>query len=354
MKNKKGFSIQLKPVGAKCNLACTYCYMEPFHTKEYTVMTFDTLEKLISSTLVNNEKVYFSWHGGEPTLAGIGFFEKAVELMALYKQPGQLIGNTIQTNATTITKDFAEFFRRNNFVVSVSLDGTEAVHDKYRIYKNESGSFQKVMHGIRLLKNAGIQPAVIITVTKDGLSHCKETFDFIISEGFKVIKYNPVFDNKDFTYSISNEEWFDYMKEVLYMWMELNDPSISIREIEEILEWVNNKQLNLCSGDESCLQWVSIDPNGDLYPCEYLRTDISYGNIHDIDLTLIRHTPQYKKYLGLFLDVPEKCKSCEYYLFCGNGCPANRIKNGQITFDGQFVYCEQRIKLYEELKSILS
>lgn len=354
MKNKKGFSIQLKPVGATCNLDCRYCYMAPFHTKEFKRMSFETLEKLISTTMINSNKVYFSWHGGEPMLAGLPFFEKAVELMTQYKEPNQLVGNTIQTNATLITREFAKFFKKHNFVVSVSLDGPEEIHDLHRTYKDKSGSFQKVMEGINILKEEGIQPAVIITVTKDGLAHCKETFDFIIKQGFKVIKYNPVFDNQDFVYSINNNEWFEYMKQVLYMWIELNDTTISIREIEEILEWVNQKKLNLCSGDESCLQWISIDPNGDLYPCEYLRSRISYGNINDVDLTTIRETKEYKQFLGSFLNVPDKCKNCEYYTMCGNGCPANRIKDGQLKIDGQYVYCEQRIKLYNELLKILS
>ena len=120
-------------------------------------------------------------------LAGLPFFEKAVELMDRYKEPEQFIGNTIQTNATLMTKEFAKFFKKHNFIVSVSLDGPEEIHDLHRTYKDKSGSFQKVMEGINILKEEGIQPAVIITVTKDGLAHCKETFDFIIKQGFKVL-----------------------------------------------------------------------------------------------------------------------------------------------------------------------
>lgn len=354
MIQKKGFSVQLKPVGASCNIACDYCYMEPFQSKNFELMSYATLEKLIRDTLINNEKVCFSWHGGEPILAGVDFFRKAVELMDQYKQPNQLITNLIQTNATTITPEFAKFFKQYNFFVGVSLDGPEDVHNLYRKYKDGTGSFKKAMEGIALLKKEGIQPSVIVTVTKDSLSHTKEVFDFIIAQGFTVIKYNAVFDNHDFVYSINNDEWFDYMKQVMELWMELGDPDISIREIEEVLEWINQKTFNLCSGDEGCLQWISIDPNGNLYPCEYLRTQISYGNIHEVDLANIRQTPQYKQFLAMFLDVPQKCKTCDYYLLCRNGCPANRIKDNNIAFDGIYVYCEQKKRLYEEIKNILS
>lgn len=354
MNEKKGFSVQLKPVGASCNLDCVYCYMAPFHSQKFEVMSYDILEKLISATLTNNKKVCFSWHGGEPILAGLDFFQKAVELISHYKTPKQLIAHVIQTNATTITKDFAKFFKQHNFSVGISLDGPQKIHDLHRTYNNKSGSFKKVMEGISLLKEEGVQMSVIVTVTKDSLSYCKEVFDFIIEQGFKIIKYNPVFDNQDFVYSIGNDEWFNYLKQVLDMWINLGDSKISIREIEEILEWINKKTFNLCSGDESCLQWISIDPNGNLYPCEYLRTSISYGNIRDVDLATIRQTVQYKKFLDLFLNVPQTCKDCKCYLLCRNGCPANRQKDGHITFDGQYVYCESKKKLYEELKTILS
>lgn len=353
MKNMDGFSVQLKPVGASCNIDCGYCYMEPFRMKNLKIMSLDILETLVRSTLETGQNVCFSWHGGEPTLAGLEFFQKAIELMGFYKKPNQRVSNVVQTNATTITREFAKFFRDNDFYVGVSIDGPKYVHDLNRVYNDKRGSFDNVMRGVELLKQEQVQMSVIITVTKPTLFYCEDVFKFITSQGFKNIKYNPVFDNQEFVYSITNDEWFDYLKQVLYMWIELNDSDCSIREIEEILEWINKKEVNLCSGDESCLQWVSIDPNGDLYPCEYLRASVSYGNIRDISLANIRQTDQYKKLVRMFLDVPDKCKKCDFFLLCRNGCPANRIKNSQISFDGQYVYCEQRKKMFFELKSLL-
>jgi uncharacterized protein len=137
--------------------------------------------------------------------------------------------------------------------------------------------------------------------------------------------------------------------------MDFDDTSISIREIELLLDWMNNQNQILCAGDSSCLQWISIDPNGDLYPCEYLRTDVAYGNILEMDLSEIRATTQYKHFIRMFLgNVPEECKQCEYYKLCGNGCPANRVKNNLVAFDGKYVYCKQKIQLYNELASVLA
>ncbi len=126
-----------------------------------------------------------------------------------------------------------------------------------------------------------------------------------------------------------------------------------IRELDEVIAWLSDKTINLCSSDKSCLNWVSIDPEGQLYPCEYLRSLASYGNILDTDLQNLQKTIAYKNFKKVFLQMPEKCHKCEFYRFCGNGCPATRVKDNLMAHDGIFVYCEQRKKLYKEIKKLV-
>lgn len=114
--------------------------------------------------------------------------------------------------------------------------------------------------------------------------------------------------------------------------------------------WMQGETLSLCTSDQSCLHWVSVDPDGDLYPCEYLRHQHPYGNIREMDLADILATPAYRDFQRLFSEPPPECAACDFLRFCGNGCPATRIRNGRLVPDGVYVYCQQRRTLYTEIK----
>lgn len=345
-----GFSVQLKPVGSSCNIKCSYCYVEPFKNREITIMNDEILEKIIRKTLSNSNHPTFSWHGGEPTIAGIDFFKKAIRMIKKYKGKNHCIRHMIQTNGTLITPEFANFFKENNFGVSISIDGPESVHGMHRKTHGNKNSFHSVMNGLRNLQMAKIEPSVICTVTKETLGFPIETFNFLLSCGFKKIKFSPVFDANNDMFNISSEEWYGYLNTIFDIWFDLEDPSIQIRELDEVILWIEKKRLTLCSSDQSCLSWISIDPNGNIYPCEYLRSEYSYGNINSMELTDIPKTKEYRCFTEIFKDIPVKCKKCHFYELCGNGCPATRIEDGKISTKGIYVYCQERQMLYTKIK----
>ena len=138
------------------------------------------------------------------------------------------------------------------------------------------------------------------------------------------------------------------------MWMENQDTEIKVREIDEVLEWFSDETINTCSSTNSCINWMSIDEEGNIYPCEYLRATESYGNVKYIPLCKVFETDAYKRFVSKVMYVPEECKNCTFYDKCGNGCPATRIKDNNLVFDGKYVYCEQRCKLYAYLAEILA
>jgi uncharacterized protein len=350
-KRKKWFAVQLKPVGSFCNLRCDYCYAhaEKAHKSIMSELVLDSVIKKI----MNQDYPYptFSWHGGEPTMVGCNFFSHAVKLMEKYKKPGQNFYNLIQTNATLIDSKMADFFKEYNFAVSISLDGPEHIHGRHRKDQGGRNSFGKVMAGVQNLRSVGINPSVICTVSKENLSFVEETFHFLVNNGFDKIKYNPVFDSVEDNFSINNEEWFNYLKKVFDLWFDLCDPSIQIRDLDEVIAWIVEKPLNLCSSNQTCLNWISIDPEGVIYPCEYLKTDHVYGNIKDIELDEIFSTDSYKNFKTMFNYITPKCMGCEFFKFCGNGCPMIRVKDDKISFDGVYAFCEQRKRLFYEIKN---
>ncbi len=349
----RGFGMQIKPAGNNCNLRCKYCYAAPFANPKIKIMPLDILEIAIRKNLSFQKNVFFSWHGGEPLMAGIDFYKSAVRYMNKYKASNHSITNMLQTNATLVTSEFAQFFKDNNFTVSVSIDGPEVIHDLNRVDFYNKGSFKRVMCGVKILRDAGLQPPVIATVTQSSLQYAKDIFNFLVDNGFTDIKFSPVYDSSSDSFSVDSEKWFLYLKNVLYAWFERGNNDIKVREIDEVIAWLSNKTINMCSSNQACLNWISIDPDGNVYPCEYLRSEMPYGNIQEIDLKDIYKTASYLRFKKLFLHQPEKCKICKFWSVCKNGCPATRVQDDILTHDGIYVYCNERIALYEELKRIL-
>ncbi len=144
----KNFGIQVKPVGSNCNLKCKYCYAAPFSKEKIQIMPENILEATVKKFFQYQKNIFFSWHGGEPLIPGIEFYKTFVKILNKYKTEEHKIQNLIQTNATLITDDFAKFFKENDFKVSISLDGSQKIHNTNRIYKDGIGSFENVMRGV--------------------------------------------------------------------------------------------------------------------------------------------------------------------------------------------------------------
>ena len=165
------FNMMFKPVGSKCNLACDYCYyldkVKLYGTQP--VMSLDLLEKVIEDYIAvnDNEQIVFDWHGGEPLILGLDYFKKIVELQEKYKG-NKCVYNTIQTNGTLLNDDYARFFKENNFLVGLSIDGPQHIHDRYRKYRNAEPTFMKVMRGVELLHRYAVDFNTLTTISKAG------------------------------------------------------------------------------------------------------------------------------------------------------------------------------------------
>ena len=346
-------TLQIKPVGNHCNLHCSYCYAAPFKKEKYKILELNLLEKLIKESLEIADNIIISWHGGEPTMVGVKYFENYMKIIKKYKKENQHVINMLQTNATLITEEMADFFKKNNFIISISLDGDENNHNKNRYNYQGKGSFKETMNGVKILRKHGINPPLIATVTKKTLKNGSTNFNFFVKNGFKEIKFSPVYDYDKDEFNISNDEWYAYTKNILNEWLKIKDESIKIREIDEILSWIVGRNLNICTNKGMCLSWLSIDEDGDIYPCEYLRKDNPYGNINNINIKDVFDSQTYIDFKSKVLSIPKKCKKCELYNYCHNGCPATRIKNKVLSYDGLYVYCEQRKHLIEDIKEII-
>lgn len=252
----------IKVVGDFCNLKCAYCFYNQRDQLVRHVMDRDLLEKFIREYLeLFSENPTFIWHGGEPLLAGIDFFADAVRFQGRYCRPDSAVRNTIQTNATLVTEEWAAFFAANGFGVGVSLDGDRESHDRFRTTGVGRGSFDRVMRGVAILERHGLRPGFIQTLTRSNLHRAAQDFSFFATLpggtnwgvnaffGFDGIdELNDAMRKQRITPS----ELAAFSRQSIDAWLEADDPRIRIREIENFLAGVVGKRARDCTFNGTC------------------------------------------------------------------------------------------------------
>ena len=193
------FNMMFKPIGSVCNLGCSYCYyLDKFKSDERSVLPLELLEKIIKEYIEinDNEQIVFDWHGGEPLLLGLDYFKKIVEFQKRYRG-NKHIYNTIQTNATLLDGDFALFFKENNFLVGVSIDGPQDIHDKFRRDKGDNPTFLKVMRGIEMLHRYAVDFNTLTTISKAGEGRGLDVYEFMKDIDSRYMQFMPVYEYVD-------------------------------------------------------------------------------------------------------------------------------------------------------------
>lgn len=344
-------SIQAKIVGDFCNLRCTYCRDRDFDQGGKRVMSPETLEALISSLAKlphNLQRVH--WLGGEPTLAGLDFFKEATRLQG--EQTHKRWVNTIQTNATLINHEWAEFFQAHNFKVGVSVDGTSQTHDADRINLVGHGSYSKVMDGVKILRKADIYPSVICVVTKRNASKGAQMLRGLVESGFTSIAFNAFYntatDLRSDPFAVSDEAWTEFLKDVFEEWIILDRQDVQVRELDGMIAWTQGRTTRSCVFRGSCSSWLLVDHDGQVYPCERLGRSVCFGNVGSVaSFAEILEAPVHRAFTTQTLRMPEVCKVCLMQTFCHNGCVAHRIEDGDTS--PHYAYCGSRLAFYDYL-----
>ena len=205
------YQVMIKPRGPICNLVCEYCYYlskEALYPGSDFRMSDRVLEDFIRQYIQSQKvpQVIFAWQGGEPTLMGIDFYHKAIDFQRKYSQPGMKIENTIQTNGTLLTDEWCDFFKENNFLVGVSLDGPPHIHDQFRKDKSGNGSAERVLKGLRLLQKHKVETNVLCTVNNGNVAYPIEVYRYFRDElGLRFIQFIPIVEKRDSTESVNQE-----------------------------------------------------------------------------------------------------------------------------------------------------
>jgi uncharacterized protein len=353
-------AIQAKIVGDFCNLRCTYCRDREFDQAGKRVMTINMLESLINSLGNMPGPVQrMHWLGGEPTLAGLDFFKKVILFQASH--PHKRWINTIQTNATLITNEWAEFLRANEFKVGVSVDGTSQTHDADRINLAGRGTYSSVMRGVGLLREAGIQPSVICVVTKRNERQGPQMLRGLVDSGFTSIAFNAFYNvatnfSED-PFAVSDASWAQFLKDIFEEWVRIDRADVKVRELDGIMAWTQGRVARSCVFRGTCSSWMLVDHNGDIYPCERLGRSTKFGNISEVSsFSEVLDNQQYRSFAERTVKLPLKCESCSMKSFCHNGCVAHRMESEDSS--PHYVYCGSRLSFYsylqDQLKEVVS
>jgi uncharacterized protein len=319
-----------------CNLRCTYCH--DWRTGRGQTMDFLVLARLTAAALRDptHDSVRFTWHGGEPTLMPITFYQKALLLQSRFRRPGQIVTNSIQTNGTRLTPLWARFLRDNQFVVGLSIDGPPEVHDRYRRYASGRATFADVAEAIELLRHHRVPFGVLVVVDEVGLELGPDRlFDFCTE--MKIRQYGLNFAapinqpdaprGTSIDHYIEPQRMIPFLKRLYQRWRQFGDPNLRIREIDALRSRIAAKSTYFCTVSGGCFGgFFGVEPDGEVTHCVDFVGDDRYvlGNILDRDFGAMRHSPQFEVLAAENNHALARMRSCPNFAVCNGWCPRER------------------------------
>ena len=333
------FQVFAKPVGPLCNLGCDYCYYldkaRLFGEGKQSPMSDDLLETYIKQHIeaTTEPVITFSWHGGEPLLAGIDFYRKAIALQHKFCPPGRKIINGMQTNGTLLDETWCRFLAGEQVVVGISLDGPEELHNRFRKTKDGQGSFRKVLYGYDLLVMHGIDPEILCVVHAENVNHPLEIYRYFKDLGAAYLTFIPLVEKLTNGHvgvsqrSVPAKAFGNFLCTVFDEWVKLDIGKVKVQIFEEALRTAFNQEHTLCILKPVCGGVPVVEHNGDFYSCDhYVNPKHLLGNIKYVALAgLLDSNEQQAFGKAKQLTLPRFCIDCEVRPMCNGECPKNRF-----------------------------
>ena len=370
------FHLLAKPTGSTCNINCTYCFFlskEALYPNEKTRMSDKTLEEYIRQLLESHQtpEVTIAWQGGEPTLMRLEFFKKAVEIANKYKRPGQTLLHTFQTNGILLDDEWGKFFKENELLVGLSVDGPREIHDKYRLDRGAKGTFDRVMKGWEVLRRHNVDFNILCTVHAANQTKGREVYRFFRDElAAQFIQFIPIVERATTkTIDLANEGWSEKAGRNRLLYTQngtlVTDRSVGGKEYGQLMidvfeEWVRNDVASvfvqlfdvtleayfgrhlLCIHAPTCGLAPVLEYNGDLYSCDhYVEPKYKLGNIHEKHMLEMVASPEQRKFGADKRDsLTAQCKRCDVLSLCNGGCPKDRFSLSRDGEPGHNYLCQ--------------
>lgn len=338
-------SILIKPSSSNCNIDCKYCFYKCLSSnrEKYSLgfMSETTLETLIKNAIDYAEgSLTFAFQGGEPTLIGIDFYKRAIELQQQYLQESGkklVIENTLQTNGILIDDEWAEFFHENNFLVGLSFDGPRKLHDLARVDTKGNGTFDKLMNTVGLFRKHGVNFNILTVVTEETTKKASSLYNFYKRNGFDFIQLIPCMDeikrndeNDSNPYAVTPESYGKFLMEIFDLWYEdfKNGLIMDIRMFSNLAQMAIGYPAEECGMNGCCNCYFVVEGDGSVYPCDfYCMDDYKLGDV-GTSFKELYDSQKAKSFMSATDKVEQECKDCKYYKLCRGGCRRWRENDG--------------------------
>jgi uncharacterized protein len=341
------FHLLAKPCGPACNLDCAYCFFldkAQFYPGSNFRMSENVLEQYIKQLIEAHQvdEVSIAWQGGEPTLMGLDFYHRAMEIVEKYRRPGMSFLHTMQTNATLLDEAWCTLFKKYNFLIGVSIDGPQELHDIYRLDRGGNPTFNRVVRGIRLLQKHGVDFNILVTVNRVNADYPLDVYRFIRDEiGADWIQFIPVVErinadglalyqqgNQVSERSVKPEQYGQFLCTIFDEWVHKDVGRVFVQTFEAALaNWAGMGSSGICVFNPTCGSALAMEHNGDLYACDhFVEPDYFLGNINNSHmLELVSSEQQLKFGRDKRESLPQFCLDCDVRFACHGECPKNRF-----------------------------
>lgn len=385
----RGYHAMVKPVGALCNLDCTYCYYlykeQLLGSSNKFQISDEILETHIRQYIEGQDRdeVIFTWQGGEPTLLGIGFFEKVVELEHKFKKPHQRIENDLQTNGTLLNDEWGAFLKKNNFLVGLSIDGPKELHDQYRVSKDGKPTFDRVFAAVQMLHRYQVPFNALCVVNRVNAKKPLDVYRFLkndvrpqqmqfipcveprVFQNTAPQKWDPTSsplqdssaahpghpDSVVTNWSVDPDDWGYFLCKVWDDWYHRDVGKVFVDQFENAVGVWMGQDSRMCVYHEFCGKGVALEHDGSLYSCDhYVYPEYKLGNIRETSSSRMVFSPPQQTFgFNKFDSLPTQCRECKYLFACNGECPKNRFVRGPDGEPGLNYLCSGLQKFWQHI-----
>jgi len=362
---KRRFHVMAKPGGSNCNIDCQYCFYlhkeNLLHQPKQPRMDDATLARFIRHYIdsQDGDEVVFSWQGGEPTLLGLDYYRKIVELQKKYQPEGVTIHNDLQTNGILLNDEWCQFLKENNFLVGLSIDGPEWLHDKHRVTRSGKPTFHLVMKAVEKLKRYHVPFNALAVINRDNVKYPLEVYRFLTQElGATYIQFTPCVEPSNFQttapqfwndsmlpklgtelskpghpmsvvtdWSVDPDDWGHFLITVFEEWVNNDLGRVLVNLFETAIAQTMGLPSQLCVTAEFCGKGLALEHDGSLYSCDhYVYPEYQLGNINTHQLNQLVFSVRQEAFgMSKRDSLPTYCKECPYLNLCWGECPKNRL-----------------------------
>lgn len=352
-----GLHVMTKPIGPICNLDCAYCYYlhkeELYPRGESWRMPDETLETYVQQYVEAQPaaapEITFAWQGGEPTLLGVDFFRRVVELQKRYARRGQRVVNALQTNGVLLDDEWCSFLREHGFLVGLSIDGPAELHDEYRFDKRGRGTFAAVLRGLKLLAKHGVEFNALVVVNRHNGDHGRRVYTYLRDNGVRFLQFIPIVERRGVgvhgepdlpiverteaptdlvsSRSVAPEQFGTFLVEVFDEWIRRDVGTVFVQIFDQALSAWMGVEPSLCVFRKRCGRALAMEHDGSLFSCDhFVEPEYRLGNVHETPLVELANSARQRAFgEAKESTLPRYCRECEVRFACNGECPKNRF-----------------------------